>query len=125
MAGKVYIANVSTSATTYAVNDAPIVTPGRPMNPSTFSPYFVLVGRSKYPEPRGTFAFGRNPFSATFADTIPPETPRVVCVIDIPVESSVDDDLILYVYRNGVLLITKRGDALPPNPEFIPNATCG
>jgi len=93
------------------------------MNPSTFSPYFVLVSRSKYPESPGTFAFGSNDFSVAFADTIPPETPGVDCVIDIPVESSIDDDLILYVYRSGVLFMTKRGVSLPPNPEFIPNAT--
>ncbi|KVM57972.1 hypothetical protein WJ58_12215 [Burkholderia ubonensis] len=113
MTGKVYMANVSASSATYLVNDSLIRTPARPMNPVTYAPYFVIVTRSRYGEPPGTFGMGENRFSAVFNDTIQPEPRRTDYTIPIPASYSIDDDLILYVYRNSVLLLTKRGVVIP------------
>jgi len=124
MAGKVYITNVSASLADYTVNYSHVSMTGRPIDPSTYTPYFTFASRAKFPDDRAaTFAFGENAFSVSYADTIPPEAPGTDYRICIPLDLSIDDDLILYVYRNGVLLMTTRGVALPPNKEFIPNET--
>ncbi len=117
MAGKVYIANVGPSSTSYVLNHAQIGTPGRPWDSKTYTPYFVFVNRTRYPE-GGKFGLGLNDFSVDFKDTIPPEKPVTCYRIQIPQESSLLDDFILYVFRNCVLLMTKRGVLLPPNPEI-------
>jgi hypothetical protein len=109
MTGKVYIANVSASAATYSVNNAIIRTLGRPMNPSSHTPYFVLVGRSRYPDSSGSFANATNAFTVDFADSIPPEPVRTAYQVAIPPSMSTDDDLILYVFRDAVYLMTARG----------------
>jgi len=113
MTGLVYIANVSAGSADYVVNDARIGTPGRPMNPKTRTPYFVVVSRSKYGDPPGTFRMGKNDFLVRFADTIPPEPPQINYTIDIPLDYSLDDDVILYVFRTSNLLLSARGKILP------------
>ncbi|MDV2451826.1 hypothetical protein [Xanthomonas hortorum] len=117
MTGKVYIANISASAATYSINNTPVSTPARPMNSATCTPYFVIVARSRYPDPSGTFAMGSNDFSVQFADTIPPEHKQIDCVVVIPDSSSIDDDLILYVFRNSVSLLSSRGIILPDTTQ--------
>ena len=109
MTGQVYIANISSSVAKYFVNGALIDMPARKMNPITSTPYFVLVGRSLYPDPPGSFAFGDNPFCASFADYIPPEAGEMNCTITISPDISINDDLILYVFRNMAVLLTTRG----------------
>lgn len=116
MTGKVYIANISASAATYSINNTPVGTPARPMNSATYTPYFVIVARSRYPDPSGTFAMGSNDFSVQFADTIPPGK-QIDCVVVIPDSSSIDDDLILYVFRNSVSLLSSRGIVLPDTTQ--------
>lgn len=118
MTGKVYIANISSSLATYYVNSTRIEIPARPMNERTLVPYFVIVARTLYPDPPGTFAVGSNEFRATFADKVPPEPGQIVCVVNIPNYISLDDDLILYVFRNSASLLTTRG-------VVIPGGSCG
>jgi hypothetical protein len=112
MTGLVYIANISSSEAKYFVNSTPIVMPARKMNPATYAPHFVLVGRSRYPDPSGSFALGDNPFCASFVDSIPPETGELNCIVTIPPDISINDDLILYVFRNSAALLTSRGEVI-------------
>lgn len=96
--------------------------PGRPFaagpRPPIYTPYFVFAGIERSQGP-GVVGYGRNSISANFSDTLPWND----CLynFDFPAGSwSVDDDLLGYVFRGCLLLMTTRGMPVGPNPLLIP-----
>lgn len=118
--GQVIIFNPSTSKVKYEVNGKPI-TPARPAaSKDGYQPVPVAASRSQYPgDPPGSFGYGDNRFRATFLDVLPPETPVHEYSVYIPRSVSLVDDLILYVFRARLFLMTMRGYPLPKAGLFI------
>lgn len=116
MTGKVHIANVSESIVVYTLNGKTIEPAARPMNPATCAPCFVLASRSGEPGSPGAFASGRNSFVAAYRDTIPFEQAQSSYDVTIPASVPLDDDLIVYLFRNAALLMTTQGLLLADQP---------
>ncbi len=82
------------------------------MSPSTFTPYLVYAARARYPNEVGAFAYGTNVFATSYSDTVSPELPEMSYEVNIPTWVSLDEVLLLYVYRNAVVLMTENGVVL-------------
>jgi hypothetical protein len=103
--GSVYIANTARAWVEYQVNGTQI----QPGGPYIDVPLFGIVARTKDGVPAGTFALGDNTFTAAYTD-VPPA--RGVCTYTLSTGGSVLDDLVLYVFRDLVLLMGARGEVL-------------
>lgn len=77
-------------------------------NPPLYTPSALTVKRSKYPSPDNTalFAYGDNALVFPWASRTGNTT------VNIPVDTSLDDDLILYLTQNQAILLTARGVVL-------------
>lgn len=119
--GQVYVVNPSPTKVFLSVNGAPIPTawpagvPGFP-----YRPYIVSATLIKRPQ-AGFFNLGDNTVTATFSDQ---EGPGYNLPLNIPSGVSVDQDLVLYVFRGyGVLLsqfgylLSTAGVPVPPPPD--------
>ena len=122
--GRLRIANPSSSTVNYQINGGAIV-PGRPFapgpNPPIYTPYFVLADIQRGQAP-GVVGYGTNTVYAAFQD----EEPYRYFMFSFDLSASVfsvDDDLIAYVCRAWMLLMTTRGMALQPNPLLIPSVS--
>jgi hypothetical protein len=120
--GRLRIANPSSSIVNYQVNGGAVL-PGRPFapgpNPPIYTPYFSLVGIQRELGP-GVVGYGTNTVYAAFQDEDPYRYFTFGFDFNANV-ASVDDDLIAYVCRGWMLLMTTRGMALQPNPLLIPS----
>ena len=71
--------------------------------PPQYTPSALSVPRSKYPATTAVFAYGKNtlifPWNSRTGNT----------TVDIPLEISLDDDLLLYLTQNQAILLTARG----------------
>ena len=108
MAGQVLMVNVSATSPIYILNDSKLGLRSLPMMPPNYTPSIASAMRSKYGDPPGTFAFGDNQLEVQYNDTLP--SPTQTYTVNIPTFISVDDSLILYIFRNGVMLMNVRGD---------------
>lgn len=117
---KVFIANVSSTPTRYGVNGGPTF-PGRPCSPGPapppYTPYFVFAPLDHYRD-TGVFGYGPNTLVVTFEDDGPYCEPHAFSIM-VPTTHSLDDPLLLYVFRGVVMLLTTRGMPLDPNPLLI------
>jgi hypothetical protein len=120
--GQLYIANPSSAFVDYQVNGGAIPLPGRPFangpKPPPYTPYFVFAGIERDLGP-GIVGYGSNVLSATFRDM---SGPREHYTFTFTVQRgawSIEDDLIAYVCRGLLMLMTPRGMRLPPNPLLI------
>jgi hypothetical protein len=119
--GQLYIANPSSAFVDYQVNGGAVL-PGRPFaggpQPPPYTPYLVFAGIARHPGP-GTVGYGANELRAGFKDTIEPRSDFAFTFIVQESTWSIDDDLLAYVYRGLLMLMTPRGMPLAPNPPLI------
>jgi len=117
--GKLYIGNPSSTYADYKVNGGSLTC--RPFSdgpkPPRFTPYFVSVTIDKWSGSK-VIGYGENTLSVTFQDVGKPD--QYTFAFDVPQTHSTLDDLIAFVQRGFLTLMTKRGMALPPNPLIIP-----
>jgi len=71
--------------------------------PPQYTPSALTVPRSKYPATTAVFAYGDN------AMVFPWNSRTGHTTVSIPLDSSLDDDLILYLTQNLAILLTARG----------------
>jgi len=73
-------------------------------NPPQYTPSGLPVKRTKYPsDESASFAYGDNPM------VFPWHSRTGKTTVNIPVSTSLDDDLILYLSQNEAILLTARG----------------
>jgi hypothetical protein len=117
--GKFYIANPSSTFADYKVNGGSLTTcrpfsPGP--NPPPFTPYFVFASIEKFRDSK-VIGYGDNTLSVTFRDS--DKDDEYTFSFSVPQSHSTLDDLIGFVQRGWLTLMTKRGMALLPNPLNI------
>ena len=71
--------------------------------PPLYTPSSLAVPRSKYPASTAVFAYGDNPL------VFPWNSRTGKTTVNIPTETSLDDDLIVYLTQNQAILLTARG----------------
>ena len=119
--GSFYLANLSTSGTTYELNGGrlpagPRTSPG-PI-PPPYTPSFVITELEPTWQP-GALGSGKNWLKVTFQDAPEPPPP---CEFEITLWEgfSILDDFVSFVSRAGLIFLDKRGNPVTPNPLFIP-----
>ena len=121
------MANVSPTWAAYQVNGGPTQT-GRPYavgpKPPPYTPYFVFATLGRYPVEGEFGRGGPNDLVVTFRDTVPADVPHRFTIV-IPEDVSVDDSLILYAFRDVVMLLNSRGTPLRPDQQLIPGTPVG
>lgn len=119
--GSLYVGNPTSALAAYQVNGLAIA-PGRPFapgpKPPPYTPYFVFVVIEPDLGP-GVVGYGDNTLDVSFSDTVKPHDDYAFGFTVQRGTWSVDDDLIAYVYRGLLMLMTPRGVPLPPNPLLI------
>lgn len=120
--GSFYLANLSTSGTTYELNGGRLPT-GPPTSPGPvpplYTPSFVITELEKTWQP-GALGSGTNWLKVTFNDAPEPPPP---CEFEIELPEtcfSILDDFVSFVSRAGLIFLDKRGYPVTPNPLFIP-----
>lgn len=78
--------------------------------PPQYTPSSLAVPRAKYPASSAVFAYGTNsvvfPWNSRTGHT----------TVSIPTDTSLDDDLILYLTQNQAILLTSRGVVINASP---------
>ncbi|CAD7717980.1 hypothetical protein LMG31884_27200 [Xanthomonas hydrangeae] len=74
--------------------------------PPLYTPSSLAVPRSKYPSTSAVFAYGDNTL------VFPWDSRTGHATVTISQDSSLDDDLILYITQNKAILLTARGVVL-------------
>ena len=105
---RVYIFNVSSSGVKYIVNGTTLASVPGAESTTHYTPHSVSTSFQKYPDST-VFGYGINSFESVFFDVISGEKPHHFFEITIPLDVSLESNLILYVFRRVIHLMDQRG----------------